>query len=164
MEQPRPYDLAESLWNATVSFVLYIATLIVLNLAEATEVVVPIRGHGWRLQDLAAIMFGLWALCNLIGYFALRRQRPVWLVVGLAQILAALGLWRMQEENWLWLALTTAALVLWAYAFQLSIASATCGAPRDRTELCEPPPEKEAFCGIVPPEDDNPSDKGASLN
>ena len=153
MEQPRPYVLAESLWNATVSFVLYIATLLVLNLAEATEVVVRFRGHGWRLQDLAAIMIGLWALCNLVGYFALRRQRPVWLVVGLAQILAALGLWRRQEENWLWLALTTAALVLWAYAFQLSIATATSGVMTDRTALHEPPPL----------EDDNPPDQGASL-
>ena len=161
MKQPRPYDLAESLWNATVSFVLYIATLLLLSRVEAVGLGLQLHGHALRLQDVAAFMFGLWALCNLIGYFALRRRRPVWLVVGLAQILAATGLWRMQEENWLWLTLTTAALGLWAYAFQLSIAAATSGSLSDLSAWRQPPPEPPAFCGVVPPKEaEEPVDTG----
>jgi hypothetical protein len=159
MKQPRPYDLAESLWNATVSFVLYIATLLVLSRVEAVGLDLQWHGHAVRLQDLAACMFGLWALCNLVGYFALRRQRPVWLLVGLAQVLAAIGLGRMQEEDWLWLTLTTAAIGLWAYAFQLSIAAATSGSLTGLSARREPPePEPEAFCGIVPPDAEEEKD------
>ena len=39
-----PYDLADSLWNVTVSFVLYVALLLVLNRTRAAVVTAAPRG------------------------------------------------------------------------------------------------------------------------
>ncbi|NLO74309.1 MAG: hypothetical protein GX100_09425 [candidate division WS1 bacterium] len=143
MVRNRPaYDLAESLWNVTVSFVLYVALLIVVNRAQAGENGLEVETPGWQLQDLGALFLGIWALCNIVGYLIMHCRRPLWLVVGVAQILAAAGLYKMQEENWLWLALNALAIAIWAYAFQVSIAAVTSEAP-NAVVISEQAPEAE---------------------
>jgi hypothetical protein len=154
MKQPKPYDPAEDLWSVIVSFVMYAALLLVLNRVLFEEGGLANSPLSWRLQDEAALVMGVWGVGNLLGYF-LWRRRPLWMLMGVAQVLAADSFYRMGEVDWLWLCLTTLALVLWGYGFQLAITAAvTGGRLRNGTSTPEPPPPTEAFCGIVPPGDD----------
>jgi len=140
--EPRSHDPADDLWTVLVSFVLYVALLLVLNRVQGEEGAPPISAGGWRLQDLAALVMGVWAVSNLVGYLVWRR-RLLWLVVGCAQVLAAGSLYWMREVDWLWLAMTTVAIATWAYAFQVSISAALSGSAREAGEATVPPGEEE---------------------
>ena len=147
------YDAADDLWTVTVSFVLYLTLLLVIYKVQAEEGQTPMTAGGWRLQDLAALVMSLWGASNLLAFFVRRRKRWPWLVVGVAQVLGADGLYRMREEDWLWVALTSAAIICWVYAFQVCITAALSGGFEEEEPAPSPDPAQElnVFCGIIPP-------------
>lgn len=154
------YATGDDLWTVTVSFVLYLTLLLVIYNVRAEGGETPLAAGGWRLQDLAALVVGLWGSSNVLAYFARRARRILWLGIGTAQVLGAAGLYRLREEDWVWLAFTALALAFWLYAFQVCLTAAFGGERPAKLPESEPDPEGASFCGVVPPaEQDEPSEE-----